>query len=126
MTTWTVSRVTPSHACFNAITDHQEALLVDEVSSHAAAEPELALGLRLFWATILALALVVVIPITVRWMLQSTPDLSPEALIRPAILADRVVPAPKVVLPHQLPKVQAPPLELLLGIASHLALTGEE
>jgi hypothetical protein len=38
-----------------------------------AAEPELAVGTRLFWATILVMALVVVLPILVGKALQPAP-----------------------------------------------------
>jgi hypothetical protein len=110
MAIWSVSRVASSHASVRAMPDRRRNVPVDGLNP--AAEPELALGLRLFRASILAMTLVVAIPITLGWMLRPAPNPTPAAVIRPAILADRVD-SPKVVTPRDLPKAQAPPLELL-------------
>jgi hypothetical protein len=123
MAIWNVSRVAPSHAFLQATTDHRLTLRVDELAPHIAAEPELALGLRLFWASIVVMTLVVAIPIFVGWMLKPATDLGPEAVIRPAILGDHVA-SPKVVAPHDLPKAQSPPLELLQYSPGHVVSKG--
>ena len=112
MAIWSVSRVAPSHASVGPMPDRRRDVPVDELSPDAATEPELAVGLRLFWACIVTMTLVVAIPITIGWMLRPTPDPTPAAVIRPAILADRVD-SPKAITPRDLPKAQAPPLELL-------------
>jgi hypothetical protein len=120
MAIWSVSCVAPSHASVPAMSIPQRKVLVEELSPHATAEPELALGLRLFWAIILAMTLVIVIPITLGWSLRPAPDPGAEVVIRPAILADRVA-SPKEITPQDLPKAQAPPLQLLQYGRGHVA-----
>jgi hypothetical protein len=79
MTISIVSRVALSHALFRLLPslDRRESSLNDE-PDHAcamdiAAEPGLALGVRLFWATLLAMLLVVVLPIMLdAWLGAST------------------------------------------------------
>jgi hypothetical protein len=58
------------------------------------------------------MTLVVVIPITVGWSPRPAPEPTPEVVIRPAILANRVA-SSKEITPHDLPKAQAPPLQPL-------------
>jgi hypothetical protein len=118
MAIWSVSCVAPPHASVRPIPDRRWNVPGDELS--AAAEPELAVGLRLFWASIVTMTLVIAIPITLGWMLRPAPDPTAAAVTRPAILTDRVAP-PKAVTPHNLPKAQAPPLELLQYSPGHVA-----
>jgi hypothetical protein len=120
MAIWSVRRVAPSHASAGPMPDPRRNVPVDGLSPDSGSEPELALGWRLFWASILAMTLVVVIPITVGWLLQPIPDPTP-AVIHPAILADRVA-SPKVIT--DLPKAQAPPLELLQYSSGHVVSIG--
>jgi hypothetical protein len=112
MAIWSVSRVPLPYASVRPMLDRRRNVPVDGLSPDAAADPELAAGLRLFWASILAMTLVVVIPIFLGWMLRPAPDPTLAPVIRPPILANRVA-SPKVITPRDLPKAQAPPLELL-------------
>jgi hypothetical protein len=122
MTLWTVSRVAPSHASACSKLDHQQILLD--------AEPELAIGTRLFWATILAMTLVFVIPIMAGWLLRSAPEPVLAKTTRPAVIAEKgpvvLDPLPAVIPSPNLPKAQPPPLELLQNSPGYLASTGEE
>jgi hypothetical protein len=70
------------------------------------------------------MTLVVVIPITIAWMFRPAPDPDPAAVIRSSILADHIA-SPKVVTPHDLPKAQSPPLELLQYSPGHVVSEGD-
>jgi hypothetical protein len=111
MAIWNVSRVAPSHASLRAITGGHQTSLTDELGPHIAAEPELAL---------VVMTLVVAIPIAVAWLLRPIPVPGPKTVIGPAVLGDRVAP-PKAATRYDLPKAQAPPLELLQYSPGHVA-----
>jgi hypothetical protein len=76
-----------------------------------AAEPELAVGIRLFWATVVTIILVVVLPLFVGRALQSPAHLVPETMARPTVVTDRLS-TPTVDATQELPKAQPPPPEL--------------
>jgi hypothetical protein len=122
MALWTVSRVAPSHASACSKLDHQQILLD--------AEPELAIGTRLFWATLLAITLVFLIPIMAGWLLRSAPESTPTMTTRPAVIVEKepivLDPLPASIPSPNLPKAQPPPLELLQNSPGYLASTGEE
>ena len=79
-------------------------------------EPELAVGMRLFWATIIAVILVIGLPILIGHVLSSTPHAARETVASPEVLAGRRSSS------QELPKAQAPPLELLQGSFGRLSL----
>jgi hypothetical protein len=66
------------------------------------------------------MTLVVAIPIAVAWLLRPIPVPGPKTVIGPAVLGDRVAP-PKAATRYDLPKAQAPPLELLQYSPGHVA-----
>jgi hypothetical protein len=126
MAIWNVSRVAPPHASLQTITERRQALLFEELGGRTDAEPELAVGTRLFWATIFTVTLVVLIPLMAGWLLRSTPE--PRAKMgHPAVVVQKAPvvldPVPAVV--PSLPKAQAPPLELLHDSPGHLASKGD-
>ena len=84
-------------------------------------EPELAVGMRLFWATIIAVILVIGLPILIGHVLSSTPHAARETVASPEVLAGRRS-MPVAVSSQELPKAQAPPLELLQGSFGRLSL----
>jgi hypothetical protein len=102
-------------------------LFFDEPGARTDAEPELTVGTRLFWATIFAMALVVVIPLMAGWLLRSAPEPTSAKMSHPAVVVQKapvVLDPPPAVVPS-LPKAQAPPLELLRYSPGYLALKGE-
>lgn len=120
MTTWTVSRVALSHASQN-IRNRRETTIVDDVDMQTTAEPELVLGIRLFWATILGITLVFLIPIMAGWMFRSASHRAPEMMAVPALVTTHIAP-PIAPLLQELPKAQPPPPELLSSRLGHVAL----
>jgi hypothetical protein len=84
-------------------------------------EPELAVGIRLFWAIIFVVSLVVGVPILIGRVLPSAPHAAPETMAQPEVLTDRDS-IPMAVSSQELPKAQAPPLELLQGSFGRLSL----
>jgi hypothetical protein len=84
-------------------------------------EPELAVGLRLFWATIFVVSLLVGVPILIGRVLPSATHAAPETMAQPEVLTARGS-IPMAVSSPELPKAQAPPLELLQGSFGRLSL----
>jgi hypothetical protein len=129
MAIWSVSRVCSPHASVRTRPgyDYRRRYRVETLDNayhgmSAPAEPGLAVGLRLFWATILAMTLVLVIPLTAGWALRPVPHAAPVAMSRPVIAPDPIAVAIPVA-PKGLPEAQRPPQELLLNSQGPLALT---
>jgi hypothetical protein len=76
-------------------------------------EPELAVGMRLFWATIIAVILVIGLPILIGHVLSSTPHAARETVAPPEVLAGRRS-MPVAVSSQELPKGPGAPI----GIAA--------
>jgi hypothetical protein len=119
MTISIVSRVALSHALFRLLPslDRRESSLNDE-PDHAcamdiAAEPGLALGVRLFWATLLAMLLVVVLPIMLGSALRRPSDVAPGTITHPIISTGHVAEPAQSITSRALPRAQPPPRELL-------------
>jgi hypothetical protein len=114
-----VSRVALSHALSRLLPslDRRESSLNDEAdyacAMDMAAEPGLALGVRLFWATLLAVLLIVVLPIMLGSALRPPSDVAPGTITHLIISTGRVAEPAQSITSRALPRAQPPPRELL-------------
>jgi hypothetical protein len=120
MAIWSVSRVCSPHASIRIQPGYDyrrrcrvEALDNANFGMPPPAEPELAVGKRLFWASIVAMTLVLVLPLTVGWALRPVTHATPVTMSRPVSAPDPVAVAIPAA-PKSLPKAKRPPQELLL------------
>jgi hypothetical protein len=106
MTDWIVSRVAPLSA--SPIDEFCNPSIVDSTAE----DPVSAVGFRLFWATIVGVIIGIGLPIGLGWVLQSPVHPKPDTITRAVIVAEPPS-RPAAMVPPNLPKAQAPPLEFL-------------
>jgi hypothetical protein len=114
MALWIVSGVQSHHASRFAlpVARHRQVSIADELHLDSTSESDSSVGVRLFWASILAVVAGIVLPTIVARALQTAPHPAPETIARAPIVAERA-PSSTVLSSRALPKAQPPPADLL-------------